>query len=83
MTSRSLTSRTSAVGRPKTSLDIGRALARQAFQVRGNHSEIHLSEVQLAALLAIAAKVARGVQRPPVVDGGARFEAATNQGIDY
>ena len=72
------------MGRPKTSIDIGRALARQAFQVRGNHAEIHLSEVKLAALLAIAAKVARAVQRPaPVDDGGARFEAATNQGIDY
>lgn len=43
---------------PETSgnaISIGRNMARAMFLARGNHSEIHLSEVQLAALLALAA----------------------------
>jgi hypothetical protein len=33
---------------------IGRHLARELFDARGNHSEVHLSEVELAALLTLA-----------------------------
>lgn len=36
-------------------LERGMALARRIFARRGNHAEIHLTEVQLAALLALAA----------------------------
>lgn len=36
---------------------IGKKLARHVFSKRGNHSEIHLSEVELAAMLAVAAEV--------------------------
>lgn len=36
-------------------------LARRLFEKRGNHSEVHLSEVELAALLAIAFQ--RGYER--------------------
>lgn len=32
----------------------GRRLARQFFAKRGNNSEVHLSELELAALLALA-----------------------------
>lgn len=32
----------------------GSALARKVFEARGNNSEIHLSEAQLAALLGVA-----------------------------
>jgi hypothetical protein len=35
-------------------IDVGTQLARAAFATRGNHTEIHLSEVMLAALLAVA-----------------------------
>jgi hypothetical protein len=34
---------------------IGLALARKVFAKRGDHSEVHLAEVTLAAMLAIAA----------------------------
>jgi threonine/homoserine efflux transporter RhtA len=36
------------------SIAVGQALARSVFKQRGNHSEVHLSELELAALLAIA-----------------------------
>lgn len=35
------------------SVAAGSALARQVFQVRGNNSEVHLSEAELAALIAL------------------------------
>ena len=38
-------------------LTIGRKLARKVFETRGNHSETHLSEVELAALLAYAVQL--------------------------
>jgi hypothetical protein len=41
------------------SLRIGQAMARRVFDARGNHSEIHLSEADLATLLAGAAEVVR------------------------
>jgi hypothetical protein len=34
-------------------VDVGSELARQFFQKRGNHSEAHLSEAELAALIAL------------------------------
>ena len=37
-------------------LDIGRRLARQLFRERGNHSEAHLAELDLAALCTLAAE---------------------------
>lgn len=37
-------------------LEVGMQLARSFFATRGNHSEAHLSEAELAALLAIAAE---------------------------
>ena len=36
-------------------LRIGAQLARMVFAKRGNHSEAHISEMELAALLALAA----------------------------
>lgn len=42
------------------SLQEGIKLARGIFALRGNHSEIHLSEVELAAQLALAYR--HGVQ---------------------
>lgn len=36
------------------SIEFGRDIARRVFEKRGNHSEAHLKEVELAALLAIA-----------------------------
>jgi len=38
-------------------LETGRRLARRFFAMRGNHSEVHLSEAQLAALLTFAAEL--------------------------
>jgi hypothetical protein len=35
-------------------ITIGRYLARELFAARGNHSEVHLSEAELVALLALA-----------------------------
>jgi len=43
-----------------TPLEIGMRLARRLFAKRGNHSEVHLSEAQLVALLTVAAMQARG-----------------------
>jgi len=37
---------------------IGRKLARDWFSARGNHSEMHIEEVELAAMLSVAAEVA-------------------------
>jgi hypothetical protein len=39
-----------------TAVTIGMRLGRRLFQTRGNHSEVHLSEMELAALLALAAQ---------------------------
>lgn len=41
-------------------ITVGQQLARQMFHKRGNHSEIHLSELELAAGLALAAQRAEG-----------------------
>lgn len=38
-------------------VEIGRRMARKVFEKRGNHREAHLSEAELAALLAMAAHV--------------------------
>ena len=38
--------------------ELGRKLARGFFEKRGNHSEVHLSEMVLASLLALAAELA-------------------------
>jgi hypothetical protein len=46
----------------RTPVEIGQALARQVFAKRGNHSEAHLSEVELAACIAL------GVQRSAAPD---------------
>jgi hypothetical protein len=43
-----------------TPLEIGMGLARRLFAKRGNHTEVHLSEAQLAAWLTVAAMKARG-----------------------
>lgn len=43
----------------ETPMEIGIRLARKLFQKRGNHSEVHLNEAQLAAILALAAEEAR------------------------
>lgn len=39
---------------------IGTELARQIFAKRGNHSEAHLTEMELAAMLALAAERGEG-----------------------
>jgi hypothetical protein len=36
-------------------VEIGQRLARRVFANRGNHSEVHLTELELAALLGLAA----------------------------
>jgi len=41
-------------------IDAGITIARAAFNKRGNHSEIHISEAMLAAMLAVA--FGQGVQ---------------------
>ena len=45
-------------------LNIARSLARKVFQSRGNHSEVHLSEAELAAMLAVAAETGMWAERP-------------------
>jgi len=42
----------------RLTVKIGSALARQVFSRRGNHSEAHVHEVELAGLLALAADMA-------------------------
>lgn len=37
-------------------MDYGILFARKVFAKRGNHSEVHLSEAELAALIAVAAE---------------------------
>lgn len=44
-------------------VDLGMQLARAFFTQRGDHYEVHLTEVELAALLALAAERALGVRR--------------------
>jgi hypothetical protein len=40
---------------PKDSSDkVGIAVARRIFEARGNHSEIHLSEMELATIVAMS-----------------------------
>jgi hypothetical protein len=41
-----------------TSAEIGQDIAAWAFLRRGDHSEIHLSRLELAAMLALAAETA-------------------------
>lgn len=38
---------------------LGRLVARKLFEARGNHSEAHLSEAELAQVCALAAEVMR------------------------
>jgi len=45
---------------------IGRQLARQLFNKRGNHSEVHLSELELAAACVLAAERATPARLPPL-----------------
>jgi hypothetical protein len=45
------------------SVDIGSALARQVFSKRGNNSEVHVSEAELAALIALGVQRAEGGRR--------------------
>jgi hypothetical protein len=40
-------------------VQIGLKLARRIFASRGNHSEVHLREMHLAAMLAVAAEQGR------------------------
>jgi hypothetical protein len=42
-------------------LAIGMALARKVFEKRGDHSEAHLNEAELAAALTLAAEVGAGL----------------------
>jgi|SRR5882762_1834168 len=42
-------------------LDIGRNLARQLFSKRGNNAEVHLSELDLAAVCTLAAERALSI----------------------
>lgn len=56
--------------RPMRSTEIGDAVARKMFAQRGNHSEIHLSEEELAALLTAAAVVARQSPEPKELRDG-------------
>jgi hypothetical protein len=49
-------------------IDIGRELARRLFAKRGNHSEAHLSELDLAAICALAAE--RALAIPAVETSG-------------
>lgn len=44
---------------PAADLAIGRKLARQFFETRQARAEVHLGETALAALLALAAAIAR------------------------
>ncbi len=37
-------------------VEIGMAMARKMFEKRGNHTEVHLDELTLSALLALAAR---------------------------
>jgi hypothetical protein len=40
------------------SMEIGNRIARKIFEQRGNHSEAHLSEAELAGICTAAAEVA-------------------------
>ncbi len=43
------------VGMPtETAEKVGAAVARRLFESRGNHSEAHLSEIELATLIAVS-----------------------------
>jgi hypothetical protein len=44
-------------------VEIGADLARKVFQKRGNNSEVHLSEAELAAMIALGIERAEGGQR--------------------
>lgn len=59
------------------SLEIGRQLARKVFEKRGNHTEAHLSEMELAAICSLAAQggmheVMLTVRTSPARDGATR-----------
>ena len=56
-------------------IDIGRELARRLFAKRGNHSEAHLSELDLAAICALAAERALAIPAAETTD--ARVENLT------
>ena len=49
-------------------VDIGRTVARMLFAKRGNHSEAHLDEAELAALVAIGVDTYRLRQQPAELD---------------
>ena len=54
---------------------IGMRIARQLFAKRGNHSEVHLPEAELAALLAFAAERGAAVERGGFVVKSKRSES--------
>jgi hypothetical protein len=54
-------------------IEIGRELARQLFGKRGNHSEAHLSELELAAMCALAAERAFALPTVEAVSQSHRF----------
>lgn len=58
-------------------VDVGRKIARKVFERRGNHSEAHLSELELATICAFAAEQGMAaamltVREPAGVEGGTR-----------
>ncbi len=49
---------------PEVSIRIGEVMARRVFAKRGNNSEVHLTELELAAMLALAAEEAFKRSKP-------------------
>jgi hypothetical protein len=63
-----------------TPVSIGQHLARQIFQKRGNHSEAHLSELELAAIIVI------GIERAAAPDMAEALRSVTDDAegwLDY
>lgn len=46
-------------------IEVGKRLARHVFSRRGNHSEAHMSELELAAVLAVAAEKGHQLDKEP------------------
>lgn len=51
-------------------IELARVMARQLFKRRGNHSEVHLSEAEVTALLALA--IERGAKHAAMTSNGGR-----------
>ena len=49
-------------GIPDSAVLIAQSLARKVFATRGNHSEAHLSEIELAACIALGVKQSNASQ---------------------